>query len=271
VAMRLAALALALLGMIAAGPAARAQTRLGFEIGPEVSWYNYRESGLNIVGQMAGLQGSWTVAPLWLAPILFLRLELNADGARVDYSSTLSGANNGIWDFKGEARALTGIDVTLPRRMVFTPYAGIGYRALYDMEGGTQTTRVPPSLGYNRLSQYFYIPVGFTWGFGLGSWTFKPNFEADYLVQGWQTSYLRGVGFDSNITNTQHNGYGFRGKLMFETETSLGVVSVGPYFRYWKIGQSQSASLFSGGKYAGSAFEPSNHTLETGLAFLISF
>lgn len=269
--MKLAALALAILGVAAAVPAARAQTRPGFELGPELSYYTYRESGLNITGPMVGLQGNWTVMPSWVPSFLFLRLETIGDVSRVDYSAAMSGTTSGITDLKGEARALTGSDVTVGRSVVLTPYAGIGYRVLYDMQGGTHTSSMPPALGYNRLSQYFYIPVGLTVGFASGAWTIKPNLEAEYLVQGWQTSYLRAVGFDSNITNLQHNGYGFRGGVMFETQTSIGPISVGPFLRYWKIGQSDFASVFSGGKFVGFGFEPSNHTVETGLAFLFTF
>ena len=269
--MRLGVLALAILGVAAAAPTARAQTRPGFELGPEISYYSYRESGLNITGPMAGLQGSWTVMPSWIPSSLFLRLEANGDVALVDYSAAMSGRTSGISDLKGEARALAGGDVTVGRGLVLTPYAGIGYRALYDMQGGTHTDSAPPSLGYNRLSQYFYIPLGVTLGIARGGWIIKPNLEADYLIQGWQTSYLRAVGFDSNITNLQHNGYGFRGGVMFETETSVGPISFGPFLRYWKIGQSDLASLFAGGRFAGVGFEPSNHTLESGLSFLFSF
>jgi hypothetical protein len=142
---------------------------------------------------------------------------------------------------------------------------------LYDLQGGTTTNSVPAQFGYNRLSQYFYIPMGFTLGIGVGAWTIKPNVEAEYLVQGWQTSYVRDVGFDGNITNIQHNGYGFRGQVMFETETGIGPISVGPFVRYWKVGQSDRATLFAGGAFAGFGFEPSNHTLESGVALLFNF
>ena len=207
---------------------------------------------MNYIGPMVGLQGSWT----WIPSILFLRLEATGDVARVDYSSSPTGNTNDLVNLKGEARALTGSDITLRPGLVLTPYAGIGYRALYDFQGGTVTNSTPQKLGYNRLSQYFYIPVGATLGMAVGGWTIKPNFEAEYLVQGWQTSYVRAVGFDSNINNLQHNGYGFRGGVMFETQTGIGPISVGPFLRYWKVGQSDSATLFAGGKFAGFGFEP---------------
>jgi hypothetical protein len=265
--MRLAALALAILGVAAAFSAVNAQTRPGFELGPELNYYTYRESALNITGGMAGLEGSWT----WRSPwSVFVRLEATGDVALVDYSSSVSGKTNGIWDLKGETRALVGGDVTLRPGLVLTPYSGLGYRALYDMEGGTHTNRNPPQLGYNRLSQYLYLPLGATLGIAYGGWTVKPNFEADYLILGWQTSYLRAVGFDADVANLQHNGYGFRGRVMFATDSAWGPIEFGPYATYWKIGQSVFSSTVSAGKI-GTAFEPSNHTVEAGLAFLFSF
>ena len=137
--MRIGALAFAILGVALAWPAARAQTRPGFELGPELSYYTYRESGVNYIGPMVGLQGSWT----WNPSILFLRLEATGDVARVDYSSSLTGNTNNIMNLKGEARALIGSDMTLRPGLVLTPYAGIGYRALYDMQGGTDTNSTP--------------------------------------------------------------------------------------------------------------------------------
>jgi hypothetical protein len=265
--MRLAALALAILGVAAMVSPAQAQTKPGFELGPEAGYYSYRESGLNITGQMAGIEAAWT----WQSPWpFFLRFEGTAGVGRVDYSAALSGTTNNIYDLKGEPRALIGTDVTLRPGLVLTPFGGIGYRALYDMEGGTHTDSTPPHLGYNRLSQYLYLPVGATLGIAYRGWTIKPTFEADYLIQGWQTSYLSGVGFSSDITNAQHNGYGFRAKIMFETDSVFGPIGFGPYMQYWKIGQSDFAS-FAGGTTAGIAYEPSNHTVEAGLSFKFAF
>ncbi len=185
--MKLAARALAVLGVAAAAVSpAQAQTRPGFELGPEISYYNYRESGLNITGPMAGIEGSWT----WLSPWpLFLRLEATGDASRIDYSSAMTGNTQGIWNFKAEGRVLVGSD--LPWQAGARPHpslAGSGYRALYDMQGSTHTST--GALGYNRLSQYLYLPVGLTLGLPFHGWTVKPNIEADYLIQGWQTSCI---------------------------------------------------------------------------------
>jgi hypothetical protein len=265
--MRLWVVALALSGAVLVAPAAGAQTRPGFTLGPEASYYSYHESGLAISGPMIGLQGSWT----WIPGFLFLRIEAAGDVARVDYSSTASGRTDGITDLKGETRILAGHDLALGGDTFLTPYAGIGYRILYDMQGGTQTDRVPPFFGYNRLSQYLYVPLGLTLDFPLGLWRVRPTVEADYLIEGWQTSYLQDVGFQNSITNTQHDGYGFRGAVMLETGTPWGPLSFGPFLRYWKIGQSDFQALFAGGKSVGQGFEPSNDTLEAGVSLLLSF
>lgn len=264
-------LALALLGM-----AAEAQTRPGFEIGPELGWYSYGESAVTLAGPMAGAEASYT----WKPGAWFLRAEASGDAAYVDYDSSVSGRASGIWDVKGEVRALAGGDVAWGRYML-TPFGGLGYRTLYDMEGGTTTNRVPtPALGYNRLSQYLYLPLGLSVGIPWRRWTVTPTVEGDIFLQGWQTSYIRGLpctpcappgNFDSDITNTQSGGYGFRGRIMFATDMPWGRLSFGPFLRYWRIDQSNSANLTSGGKLVGIGFEPSNHTFESGIAVLFAF
>ncbi|MGH7089449.1 MAG: hypothetical protein ACREFQ_11175 [Stellaceae bacterium] len=239
----------------------------GFTLGAEAGYYCYRESGLRITGPSAGVTASWTSWPGFavLPRPLFLRFEGIGNLAYVDYSSEVSGTASGIFDLKGEARALVGGDIAAGTNLTVTPFAGIGYRMLYDLFGGTTTSR--GTLGYNRLSQYLYIPVGVSIEIPWDGWTVTPTLEADYLAQGWQTSYIRNLGSDENITNAQPNGYGFRGSLML----GRGPLSFGPYARFWKIGQSEKATVTSGGAPVAIAFEPSNNTYEVGLALMSHF
>lgn len=257
------------LGFVCTGIFAPAWARTvpGFTLGAEAGYYGYRESGLRITGPSAGITASWTSEPGFavLPQPLFLRLEGIGDLAYVDYSSEISGRASGIFDLKGEARALIGGDIAAGTNLTVTPFAGIGYRALYDLFGGITTSR--GMLGYNRLSQYLYIPVGVSVEIPWGAWTVTPTIEADYLAQGWQTSYIRNVGSDQNITNAQHNGYGFRGSIML----GRGRLAFGPYARFWKIGQSDKATITSGGQPVAIAFEPSNNTYEVGLSLRFHF
>lgn len=267
-------MALVLAGLTLSAPIARAQTEPGFALAPEAGWYSYQESGVRLTGPLAGVRGSWTSDT---KPV-FARIEAIGDAAFLDYNSTLSGSASGIWDLKGELRALGGTDVPLGHA-VLTPYAGLGYRALYDLEGGAMTNM--GAVGYNRLSQYLYIPLGLTLGFRVGNWKISPTVEGDYFVEGWQTSYLTDVPcgcgttsgtFDSNITDRQHQGYGLRGEIDFETTGPWGrPISIGPFIRYWEIGQSDFASAFSNGRFVGIAFEPSNHTIEGGVNLSFKF
>ena len=65
--------------------------------------------------------------------------------------------NDPDWIF--ETRAVVGKDY-LPRSGIsLSPFAGLGYRYLYnDLRGTTSTGAV----GYQRYSQFLYAPVGLT-------------------------------------------------------------------------------------------------------------
>ena len=80
----------------------------------------------------------------------------------------------------------------------FTPIIGLGYRWLYDDSGGeTSSTR---ALGYDRQSQYLYIPVGGIFDFGED---IKIKSQFNYLIAGRQTSYLSDIAGFSDVENDQ--------------------------------------------------------------------
>jgi hypothetical protein len=132
-------------------------------------------------------------------------------------------------------------------------YLGLGYRRLIDDFGpGTTSTGLQT---YDRISQYFYVPVGVVVQGNDGSST---KLQYNYLMYGHQISYLSQVGgYLNDLHNTQSSGYGL----------DLAYTSKGgkweAYIRYWKIGHSDyvPALTING---PGSAYEPENNTVEIG-------
>lgn len=238
---------------------AAAQTRSGFEIGPEVYYYAYREPGfIAQTGPYAGVNASYThtFGDAW-----FVTANGIAGIGYLDYSSSGSGNIHGIWNYTGDLRGLLGRDLPLGG-VVASPYLGLGYRVLFDQAGGRSSTA--GAAGYDRLSQYFYIPFGLTLGIAAGDWLFRPSAEYDLFVHGIQTSYVSEVGFDNDPVNRQKNGYGVRASFLAETLTEWGRIAFGPFFRYWNIRSSKTATLSLGGTAAFTVFEPANNTVEAG-------
>ena len=238
--------------------AAAAQTPSGFEIGPEVYSYAYREPNFVAqTGPYVGVNGSYTHS---FGP-WFVTGNVIAGIGYLDYSSTGTGRIHGIWNYTADLRGLVGRDLPLGA-WVASPYIGIGYRLLFDQAGGRNSTT--GAAGYDRLSQYFYIPLGVSLGIAAGDWVFRPSAEYDLFIHGIQTSYVSEVGFDNDPVNQQTHGYGVRAAFLAETRTSWGNIAFGPFFRYWNIGRSQNATLSLGGTPAFTVFEPANNTVEAG-------
>ena len=241
------------LACLAPGVAA-AQTRAGWELGPEAYYYSYREPNfIHQIGPYAGVNGSYTykVGPA------FLTGNAIGDVGYLDYKSNGTGNLNGKWNLAGDFRLLAGADIIRNDWFGVSPYTGLGVRLLYEWGSGRTTTT--GAVGYDRLSRYFYVPVGLNFSFVAGNWVIRPSAEYDYLVEGRQTSYLSQVGASADVNNTQNNGYGLRGALLFET----GGISFGPFVRYWNIGESKPA-LFTAGGVLFEGIEPHNKTLEAG-------
>jgi hypothetical protein len=142
---------------------------------------------------------------------------------------------------------------------VYTPlnsklYVGLGYRHLLDDFGpGLTSTNYAT---YDRVSQYFYIPVGAILKADNAS-LMKAQFN--YLVGGRQTSYLTQVGgYYNDAVNKQYSGYG----LDFSVTTPKADWEF--YLRYWNIGRSNLAQI-STSTGARSAYEPNNNTVEIGV------
>jgi hypothetical protein len=244
-----------------------AQTLPGWYVGPEAYGYSYREtpSFVDQWGPFAGLDAGYT----FKFNRYFVAIQGDANVGYLDYKSSGSGRLNGIWNYKGELRALLGGDiVAVPSSFYISPFAGIGYRILFENQSGRTSTT--GAVAYDRLSQYVYIPIGIATSISAGSWTLRPTLEYDFFVGGYQVSYLSQVGFNNDLTNRQTVGYGARASFFADTPTSWGRIGFGPFFRYWNIGQSRTTPIIVGNTF-GVAFEPPNQTIEAGLALHFLF
>ena len=132
-------------------------------------------------------------------------------------------------------------------------YVGLGYRRLTDKMGG-QTTSTG-HLGYDRRSQYLYIPIGGT--FASGGGRFKAQYN--HFIRGQQVSYLSDTGLYKDLSNTQHSGNG----LDLSYTPNSGKFQA--YLRYWNIEKSEVVPLyFMNGNQYGIGWEPANTTFELG-------
>ncbi len=223
-------------------------TRGGWQIGGQISTYHYEEPNFALLeGERTGAIGAYT----HLEPDrFFTRLEGRVSYGLLRYEG--SGVQEDNPDLIIEIRALVGKDLPVGNNLTFSSYLGLGYRYLYsDIRGYSSTGAV----GYQRFSQYFYVPLGTTLRMKLGERSvFAPTVEFDAFLAGSQYSQLSDTGIPgySDASNSQDSGYGYRVYLMVET----GKWSFGPWLHYWNIGISDLTP---------QGYEPANWTREYGL------
>ena len=248
--------------LVAISPVASAQTsgsadplgtRRGWEIGGQLSDYRYEEPslGVKIWGPRVGVTGAYTYtgAGRW-----FFKVDGRYAYGSLKYEG--SGTKDSVPDWILETRGVFGKDY-LPRSGVsLSPFAGLGYRYLYNDLRGTSSTG---KVGYQRYSNYWYAPLGLTSRINVnGQWVIAPTIEYDYFIRGRQITQLTdtGLGF-SDATNTQNKGYGYRLSVMAEN----GSWALGPWMHYWSIEDSDIVPVGFG--FGGR--EPKNETREYGL------
>jgi len=235
-------------------------TRPGWEIGLQGAHYRYEEPGfMSLTGNRGGLTAAYNFTD---ARGAFSRIDIRESYGRLKYESTSTGSANSIPDLIVEGRVVTGWDFFLGQSFSFSPYAGLGYRYLYDDPRGYSSTG---AAGYRRESNYIYAPLGFTARVHLGSrWVLAPTLEADVFLRGLQTSRLSdaNVGLH-DVINTQDSGRGYRGALMLEKDHW----ALGAWTHYWWINDSDVQSVGAG--LAGQ--EPRNRTRESGLEIRYRF
>ena len=230
------------------------------EIGTELHYFKYEEPDImDETGFMFGVYGEYTYRIREntriekMADIFNGGNTVNAFTAegkfsfgQVDYSSTSTGTIDGINDFLTEVRLLAGYDVPAGTESLVTPYIGLGHRYWVDMLGGKTSTT--GHAGYDRESNYLYLPLGVNVGVPLQSgWSVGLNAEFDVFLWGQQKSHLEDVSSALNtLENDQNDGWGIRGALTVKKEMEGIALVVEPFIRYWSIEDSDIGTVTCG-------------------------
>ncbi|MBO7605100.1 MAG: hypothetical protein J6S61_01355 [Elusimicrobiaceae bacterium] len=189
---------------------------------------------------------------------------------------------NDVPDYYIEGRVTLGQTYNFKDVCEIWPYIGFGYRRL-----SNKTEKVDAENGYKRVSQYWYIPIGFRLVKGSDG-GFKISFisEFDWLIHGEQASQIGNVveqmfpEVETNyVYNYQRRGWGARFSVKLEAPvTKHAGIFVEPYFRMWKI---QNSSWGEGDVHTYEGYyeywynipfkEPFNVTKELGIRAGIYF
>lgn len=237
------------------------------EMGIDVSSYRYEEvsNGAFFManeGNKVGIAGSFNQV---LENDWFWGADARQAHGNVSYSSGGSGSKGSNPDIITEIRITGGKDYAVGQQ-VLAPYFGLGYRNLFNDLRGYSTTG---AAGYRRISHYTYIPIGVTHRMRLSPQArLSTSLEYDLLLEGRQQSFLSDVNPTSNDPiNTQRQGYGLRLIAAYEKLNW----SVGAFFHYWDIADSDLSLRTLSGVPSALIMEPQNSTREFGLQFRLRF
>ncbi len=142
------------------------------------------------------------------------------------------------------------------------PYIGLGYRNLLD-DSGFKTTSTN-HIGYDRLSQYYYIPIGAIWYISEG---LSLKSQYNHFIEGKQVSFLNEVlpnTYSTNPQNTQSIGWGI--DLTLRSKLNNKWSSYG-FYRWWSIENSDFISCSP----LTYCMEPKNQTYEIGAGISYHF
>ena len=245
---------------------AEPQKKHTWDLGIVTSYIEYEEPGvMKEDGIMNGILASYTYRDMYM-----LKLEGRYAYGEVDYDGQLDDGTSytvsNINDTLFEIRGLMGSEVSLSELTALIPYIGMGYRYLNDALD-------EDIYGYQRESNYFYIPIGIETNTELlNGWAIGLKLEYDYFWKGIQRSHFSDINVGlSDIENDQNDGYGCRGSVKFLKEGMDIDFMIEPYVIYWSIEKSEDASITYAGSYVGYAWEPKNNSREYGIRFLARF
>jgi hypothetical protein len=155
-----------------------------WEVAPEVSYYRYAEPGtMKIGGLLYGVAASYTC----YRPRGLFRVDGEFAFGLVDYEGSLLDGTpytmEDSYDFLLNLRLLWGQSWPMDGwDNLF--YAGLGYRGLNDCS-------IQDPAGYDRQSNYFYVPVGLKSYHKLtGHWRIGVGGEFEHAVSGIRRSGL---------------------------------------------------------------------------------
>lgn len=226
--------------------------------------YSYREFKNNsdkgtkfmkLTGQNYGIEGRLSFGFDKIENISFIT-RLHLDFGDLDYKGAYQGGNYGDLEMGGNSNDIFEISLVAmaTNYHVLSPYIGFAYRKLDNMLAG--------SGGYERISKYYYIPMGLKLHlFEDSDLKINSDIEYDYFLEGSQYSAVAG-----GIDKSQNEGYGYRLTLNFEKMFNNKSILISPFFKYWEIKDSQK--IISGNSIY---WEPYNETIEAGIKFSLKF
>lgn len=252
-----------------------------FEAGPEAYYFRYAEPNfMKEKGYMYGAFAEYTYRTNWNYHVRSLedaftdgnkinmfRFEGRFAAGEVDYESEGTGTIDNIDDLNFEVRLVAGYDLPFNADSTtrLTPIFGVAYRYLNDDTGGRLSTT--GAAGYERESNYFYLPAGLEFHTECPQgWFLELAAEYDIFVGGKQKSHFEDVSSGYNtIENDQHDGFGARGSIKLGKRTEKIDFFVEPFFRYWNIDDSDISGITFNGTLVGAGVEPENNTHEYGV------
>ena len=254
-------------------------------VGSEISYIDYEEPDfMEEKGVMFGVFGDYTYRmahneKVSSAADFFANYGSNKmfgiDGrlsaGELDYDSSGTGSVDDVEDFLAEIRGVAGYDLVMSGDSTLTPYFGIGYRYLLDALGGKTSTT--GAVGYDRESQYWYMPFGIEARAPMANdWVFGFNLEYDLFLSGNQKSHLEDVSSSlSTLDNDQDKGFGVRGSVKLAKKMQNCEVSVEPFIRYWNVDESDVGTINCGGTPCALGYEPDNESTEYGVQVGVGF
>lgn len=228
-----------------------------FTVGVETFYDRYEEPDtfpdLGVNAYYGALDVGWEH---YFNPKWYSNLETRFSYGKADYKSN-SGKVNNITDYELEGRFTGGYDMPMGAGKHFKTYAGLGMRQYLDY---FKKDSVPGT--YDRRIFQVYAPIGVTYEFSSGGWTFAPNFELNPLIYGYVQSRLQTIPGLETASNLQRDngGMGYRAEFMMSRLSSDGRGwQFGPFIRYWDI-EDSNVDLNASGAWV----EPRNTRLQAG-------
>ena len=247
-------------------PKTLSKARHTWEIGPEISYIEYKEPAvMSQKGPMYGIGAAYSYHNG-----VMIQVAGRYSYGRVDYQN--SGTLNNIDDSIFEIRTIGGYDFKISSSFTMTPFIGLGYRYLKDDSAGRITST--GAKGYLRESNYYYSPIGIeAVNVFNNGWSAGVILEYDYFWKGRQKSYASDVLAGLNdVENNQNSGYGVRGSIIIKKQADRVFYVIEPFIRYWNIDKSDVQNVTYKGSYTGVlGWEPKNESTEIGVKFMLGF
>jgi hypothetical protein len=239
-----------------APPAVAGTQALEWYGGAQLFYDKYREPTIDLETHTAygALTGGFDYYQGWL----YTGVDARASYGQAEYESG-SGELSAIPEQEYELRWKIGYNYTEDGRG-FIPFTGLGIR-YYQMDLKGEVTSLG-ALGYDRNIFQLYMPFGMRFDGPFAGWNVRSQIEADLLLYGNVSSRLGTIGGYENANNRQSfaSGGGLRGEMMFAHREGGGAYyEFGPFFRYWKVGDSETDS-----QPLGTFLEPENDRMQVG-------